>query len=114
MGGPSILRSAFPLVPPLRLVIVPGLAGPQNKEDIMSNQNPIHRDRGRRDNIEGNRIGNKEAFAENEARIEREASIPPDQGESLTSEEQTELLEQAAEKRFAEIGEEQGEKSSTD
>lgn len=114
MGGPSILRSAFPLVPPLRLVIVPGLAGPQNKEDIMSNQNPIHRDRGRRDNIEGNRIGNKEAFTENEARIEREASIPPDQGESLTSEEQTELLEQAAEKRFAEIGEEQGEKSSTD
>ena len=79
----------------------------------MSNQNPIHRDRGRRDNIEGNWVGNKEAFAENEARIEREASVPPDQGESVTSDEQMELLEQAAEKRFEEIGEEQGDKSST-
>jgi hypothetical protein len=80
----------------------------------MSNQNPIHRDRGRRDNIEGNWVGNKEAFAENEAGIEREASVPPDQGENLTNEEQMELLEQAAAKRFEEIGEEQGDKSPTD
>ncbi len=80
----------------------------------MSNQNPIHRDRSRRDNIEGNWIGNKEAFAENEARVEREASVPSDQAENLTSEEQVDLLEQAAERRFEEIGEEQGDKGSTD
>lgn len=80
----------------------------------MSNQNPIHRDRGRRDNIRSNRVGAKEAFSENEARLEREASMPPSEGERLTDEQQTELQEQAAERRFEEIARDEGgdEKSS--
>lgn len=81
----------------------------------MSNQNPIHRDRGRRDNIRENRLGAKEEFSENEARLEREASVPPDQGDNLTDEEKVELMEQAAERRFGEIArDESGDKKSSD
>lgn len=72
----------------------------------MSNQNPIHRDRGRRDNITESRVGAKEALAQNEAEVDRQASVPGDQGVSSSSEEQTELQEQAAAQRFDKIGQE--------
>lgn len=72
----------------------------------MSDQNPIHRDRGRRDNIRESRLGAKETFSENEASVEQQASVPKDQGEDLSEEERTEVQEQAAADRFDEIGQE--------
>jgi hypothetical protein len=73
----------------------------------MSNQNPIHRDGGRRDNINESRLGAKETFSQYEADIERQAAQPHEQAEELTDEEQTELQEQTAAERFKEIGEDE-------
>lgn len=69
----------------------------------MSNQNPIHRDGGRRDNMNESRLGAKEAFTEKEANLEQQAPQPHDQVEDLTDDKLTELQEQAAGERFDEI-----------
>lgn len=70
----------------------------------MSDQNPIHRDGGRRDQGGQPYTDDRETFAEKEAAIERSAARP-DQGEAgLTEEEQRKLDEQAAERRLDEIG----------
>jgi hypothetical protein len=71
----------------------------------MSDQNPIHRDKGRRDNINESRLGAKETFSQNEAEVERQAHRSQDQVEELTDEERTELQEEAAADRFKKIGE---------
>jgi hypothetical protein len=72
----------------------------------MSDQNPIHRDRGRRDNMRESRLGAKETFSQNEASIEQQASVPKDQDEDLTEEERTAVQEEAAADRFSQIGKE--------
>lgn len=48
----------------------------------------------------------KEAMAESEAEIQDNADLHPDGEPDLTEEERNALQEQAAEERFAEIGEE--------
>jgi hypothetical protein len=72
----------------------------------MSDQNPIHRDRGRRDNIGESRLGAKETFSQNEANIEQQASVPKEQVEDLSEEERTAVQEEAAADRLNKIGKE--------
>lgn len=71
----------------------------------MSDQHPIHRDRGRSDVAGDPADTARETFAENEAKQEQQASSPEDKYEGLTDEERTELQEQAAEERFEHVGE---------
>jgi hypothetical protein len=70
----------------------------------MSQQNPIHRDGGRRDGVQPFR-DNKEAMNEQQAEIERAAPLPEDQAESLTEEERDELRRQSASERLVEVDE---------
>jgi hypothetical protein len=75
------------------------------QEYQMSQQNPIHRDGGRRDGVQPFR-DNKEAMNEQQAEIERAAPLPEDQAENLTEEERDELRRQSASERLAEVDEE--------
>lgn len=68
----------------------------------MSQQNPIHRDGGRRDGQQPFQ-DNKEALNEKQAEIERNAPVPEDQGESLTDEQKDELRKQSASERLAHV-----------
>lgn len=71
----------------------------------MSQQNPIHRDGGRRDGQQPFQ-DNKEAMNETRAEIERAAPLPEDDAASLTDEQQEELRKQAASQRLAKVQEE--------
>lgn len=71
----------------------------------MSQQNPIHRDGGRRDGIQPFR-DNKEAMNEQQAEIERAAPLPEDQTEHLSEDERDELRRQSASERLAQVDEE--------
>lgn len=72
----------------------------------MSDQNPIHRDRGRRDAGEQPYTDARERYAEHETRIEEHAPFPDTRESGLSEEEQRKLEERAAEDRFEEIGQE--------
>jgi hypothetical protein len=71
----------------------------------MSQQNPIHRDGGRRDGIQPFR-DNKEAMNEQQAELERAAPLPEDQAEHLSESERDELRRQSASERLAQVDEE--------
>lgn len=79
----------------------------------MSNQNPMHRDRGRRDDGEQPYTDARERLAENEARIEGNAPFPEDATTPLTDEEQKKLEEEAAENRFDKIGQDVNEERNS-
>lgn len=68
----------------------------------MSQQNPIHRDGGRRDGQQPFE-DNKETLNEKQAEIERSAPLPEDQAESLTDEQRDELTKQAASERLSRV-----------
>jgi hypothetical protein len=69
----------------------------------MSDQNPIHRDRGKRDQGAEPYQDAKETFGQKEANLERNASIPGDEGDGLTSEQRDELMKQSASERLAKV-----------
>ena len=71
----------------------------------MSQQNPIHRDGGRRDGQQPFQ-DNKEKLNENQAEIERSAPLPEDQAEPLTDEQKDELRKQSASERLAKVNKE--------
>lgn len=71
-----------------------------------SNQNPIHRDRGKRDQGGQPYQDAKEALSQNEAEISRNAGIPGDQGDGLNDEQREELRKQAASERLAKVQQE--------
>jgi hypothetical protein len=68
----------------------------------MSQQNPIHRDGGRREGQQPFQ-DNKEALSQKQAEIERTAPLPEDQAEALTDEQKDELRKQAASERLAKV-----------
>lgn len=78
----------------------------------MSQQNPIHRDGGRRDGQQPFQ-DNKEAMNEKQAEIERDAPLPEDQAEALTDEERDELRKQSASERLARVNEEVNDERSS-
>lgn len=78
----------------------------------MSQQNPIHRDGGRRDGQQPFQ-DNKEAMSEKQAEIERAAPLPEDEGEALTDEQRDELRKQSASERLARVNEELKDESSS-
>lgn len=71
----------------------------------MSQQNPIHRDGGRRDGQQPFQ-DNKEKLNENQAEIERAAPFPEDEAASLTDEQKDELRKQSASERLAQVNKE--------
>jgi hypothetical protein len=79
----------------------------------MSDQNPIHRDKGRRD-VAGQPAANaKETFAENQAQIDRNADQPGDSEAGLTDEQREELKKQSASERLSKVQRELDEKSES-
>jgi hypothetical protein len=79
----------------------------------MSDQNPIHRDRGRRDVAGQPAADAKETFAENQAQIDRNAAQQGETGEALTDEQREELRKQSASERLAKAQREHDEKSNS-
>ena len=79
----------------------------------MSDQNPIHRDRGKSDDGPQPYTDEREIFAEDQACIEERASLMQNEGRpGIDEEERTSLQQEAAAERFEEIGE--GENESRD
>lgn len=70
---------------------------------MASNQNPIHRDRGKRGEGAQPFKDNKEALTQKGAEIDRAAPFPEDQVEHLTDEQREELAKQHASQRLAAV-----------
>lgn len=73
---------------------------------MSSNQNPIHRDRDKRGKGAEPYQDAKEALNEKQAEIDRQASVPGDQGDGLTDEQRSDLQKQAASERLADVQDE--------
>jgi hypothetical protein len=79
------------------------LATDREEHVNMSQRNPIHRDGGRRDEGEQPYRDNKQAFAEKEAEVQRNAPLTEDEATPATEDERTAAQAEAAGKRFDEI-----------